>query len=173
MCQLVISRQCTSKHDLCVALKVPLSGCCRPTAALPCLWAASEASCLPVGHWLLCMSGSECAIEERNLHGLMRPSSVLLVFITQQCVSVCEWVKEWGKKKLHVSGCVRLVGCERVQLWGGFFDSCYILWQRCHRALRCVHTMRLTQRCSPQPQFLLIFPKNWWHEFSSPPVIAH
>lgn len=35
MWQLVISRQCTSKYDLCVALKTPLSGCCRSTAA-PC-----------------------------------------------------------------------------------------------------------------------------------------
>lgn len=32
--QLVISRQHTSKHDLCVALKFPLSGSCRSTAVL-------------------------------------------------------------------------------------------------------------------------------------------
>lgn len=35
MWQLVISRKCTSKHDLCEALKPPLSGCCRSTTA-PC-----------------------------------------------------------------------------------------------------------------------------------------
>lgn len=64
------------------------------SSALPCLWAASEASCLQEGHRLLWMQGSECEAEERNLHTLMRPYSLLLVFITQQSGTVCVCEKE-------------------------------------------------------------------------------
>lgn len=41
----------------------------------------------------------------------------------------------------------------------GYFYSCYILWQQCDSTFRSVQTMRLTQRCSPQPQCKLHFLK--------------
>lgn len=45
------------------------------------------------------------------------------------------------------------------QVGGGYFYSCYILWQQSDSAFRSVQTMRLTQRCSPQPQCKLHFLK--------------
>lgn len=46
------------------------------SSVLPCLWAASEASCLQKGQWLLCMQGSGCELEKRNRLNIMRPSSL-------------------------------------------------------------------------------------------------
>jgi len=97
------------------------------SSALPCLWAASEASCLQEGHWLLWMQGSECEPDERNLHTLMRTHSLFLVFITQEsgkCVCVCVCVKEGERETIWVGVCVAHMSsvcvCERQVLgWGG------------------------------------------------------
>lgn len=135
------------------------------SGVLPCLWAASEASCLQKGHWLLCMQGSGCELEKRNRLNLMRPSS-----LTQE-KEKCACVRE--KKKLYewegVCGayaeclCVMLgVSVCDFHVCGkgrGYFNSCYILWQQCDSTFRSVQTMWLTQHCSPQPQCKLHFLK--------------
>lgn len=90
------------------------------SSTLPCLWAASEDSCLQEGHWLLWMKGSKCEPEERNLHTLMRPCSLFLVFITRQsgkwvclCMCVCEWKREKKRETetIRVGVCGAYVQC--------------------------------------------------------------
>ncbi len=128
MWQLVIPRQCTSKHDLWPALEVPLSGYCRSTAAPgPVCGTTSEASCLQEGRWLLWMQGSECAAEERTLHTLMRPSSLFLVFITQQS-GKCVHVSERNRNYMSRSWCGAYVQCLCVEFGVGVCDFVCVWW---------------------------------------------
>lgn len=108
------------------------------SSTLRCLWAASEATHLQEGHWLLRMSGSECKAEDWNLRALMRP------------YSFCSWSSSPGKVEnvsVHVGGktqrektkvcelecvsmCVSVCACGEGMEWGwGYFYSCYILWR--------------------------------------------
>lgn len=185
MWQLVISRQCSSKHDLCVALKVSVSGCCRSTAAAPC-----PVCGLPPRPRVYRKVTDSCGCRGQSashwsyLHTLMRPYSLFLVFITQQsgkcaCMCVCVYVRVWQKNRNYRSSSVCsayvqcLCGCGWVWLCMcvcgrggsvGYFYSCYILWQRCDSTFRSVQTMWLTQHCSPQPQCKSHFLKPVpWH----------
>lgn len=139
------------------------------SSALPCLHAAAEAWRLQKGRRPLWMSGSECEAEERNRHALMRPPSLFVVFISRQKGKrVCER----KNPKLCELGCVRCKGAMSVCcVWecetsvsvcvggGGYFNTCFILWQQSDSRFRSVQTMRLTQHCSPQPQCNLHFLK--------------
>lgn len=112
MWQHVISRQCTSKHDLCVALEVPLSDCCRSTAA-PCpvcglprrphVYRKVSDSC---GFW------GQSVSTRRGTHTLMRPYSLSLLFTQESGKCVCERVAIWvGVCVVHMCNlCVRRGG---------------------------------------------------------------
>lgn len=117
MWQLVISRQCTSKHDLCVALKAPLSGCCRSTAALCPVFGLPRRPRVYRKVTDFCGCRGQSVSQRRgNLHTLMRPYSLFLVFITQQVENVCVWERE--KQKLYECVMHMCNVCKlRVSVW--------------------------------------------------------
>lgn len=82
---------------------------------------------------------------------------------------MCVWEKE--PETVWAGVCV-VYGCNVCMLCGrmwdfsvclcrgwGYFNTCYILWQQSDSRFRSVQKMRLTQRCSPQPQCNLHFLK--------------
>lgn len=142
MWQLVISRQCTSKHDLCVALKVPLSDCCRSTAA-PC------SVCGPPwrpGVYRKVTDSCGCRVrvwtQPHTNETLLCVSHLLHPTKWKMCVLVCVKKRESGNYRsgsvcgIHADAnliclvweCVTSVYVCVVK--GGGIYSCYILWQR-------------------------------------------
>lgn len=100
------------------------------SSTLPCLWAASEASCLQEGRWLLWMQGSECEGEERTLHTLMRPYSLLLVFIIQQCGKcVCECERERNSMRRSACGAYVQWLCVELGMRVCDFCVCVCVWR--------------------------------------------
>lgn len=72
----------------------------------------------------------------------------------KMCVRKTETETETVSRSVVVHMCNVFEGATFVSTFGagGYFYSCYILWQRCDSVFRSVQTVRLTQRFSPQPQ---------------------
>lgn len=100
--------------------------------------------------------GSERKVEKCNWYALMRPYSLFLV--SWSSLNKMEtWV--WCICAVPVLLC-----CVTLNLRGGMrrvgFNSCYIRWRQCDSKFRRVQALQLTQRCLPQPQWKIMFPKT-------------